>query len=183
MSVLNGFDDGGLNSFGKDRIQIVAVQFDSAGRMMGVGAVDQNVRGRNAGSLFNFDHDRVELFAGHHQNVASDDRQLDRGFGEDGGHGAQLAFLPSGFARQDTSGDDHGVIGFQFDGGCADPQTWFEAVRASFRRGQEWGCGRQRQATKAGKALRNDHLPEVSLRKGRERKPFSLNNRPGGASD
>ena len=58
---LNGFHDRALDASGKCFIQAVPMHDHGAGRMMGMSAIDQSVRGGNASGFFNLGGDGIEL--------------------------------------------------------------------------------------------------------------------------
>jgi hypothetical protein len=117
----------------KRRVGPVIMHAHRARRMMGMGAVDQEVRRRNAGGLFDFRHHRVKVSARHHQEIVGHDRKLsERLFFQHHRHSAQLAVSPFGESFMDPARNHHRIIRLEFHGRCtcADAGKFFRGRAA-----------------------------------------------------
>ena len=120
--------DGLLNLPAEQFIALVAVQRRGARRVVRMGAVHENVGGRNLECLRDLLDRRVQQVAGQHEYVACDDRHFSlpgslRLLNHDR-DGPEFALLTLHLVRHDAPADDHVVGGFEFHGRRPDAESW-----------------------------------------------------------
>ena len=117
---LDGLHDAPLDRAREAIIQAVVVNAHGARSVVRVGAIDEDVRRRDASRLVNLRDNRVERCAGHHQDITRNNGEPNAVPFDHSSDATQLPLLTRRFARSDAPGDGHRVISRQFNRGDAD---------------------------------------------------------------
>ena len=151
VGVFDRLHDGALNFGGELWREPEPVRRGGAGGVMGVGGIDEDMRGRDAGGLFNFDEGCIDHGFGDPEDIAGDDGDLARGgLFHDDGDGAEFALLFFRETRFQISGQRHVVVGEEILGGGTDAQV----VRGTGGSGGIGGAGGFHIGNEVGHCLR-----------------------------
>ena len=117
-------ENAALDFLAENRIAIVAVDLDRAGRVVRVGAIDEHAAVGNAQLDLDVHQHGIEQVSIDHENVARDDGETAEWllFEHDGGR-AQFALLTLHLAAKDAAANHHIVRGLERNGGRADAQA------------------------------------------------------------